>query len=260
MSARRPRVLIVAGHDKSGAGVGADVAALSELPVETVVVVTARTDQDDGALRAVNACPPEAWFDEARAAAAHGIAALKFGLLPGPEHVARAARLVEFVRAREGVALPIVLDPVIRASSGGVFLDAAGVESLRGELLGHDLVLTPNLDEAARIARVPLAPLVSSPAAREDAARLLLGLGAAAVVLKGGHGAEDPVRDLVLERGGRRAWLEHARVAGGKIRGSGCRFASVLAGALALGEALPAAAARAGEHVARRIAGASGPQ
>jgi hydroxymethylpyrimidine/phosphomethylpyrimidine kinase len=254
MAGARPRVLVVAGHDPSGAGVDADLDALGTLPVEAVLVVTARTRQDERAVHAIGARDAEAWLAEARAAARAGVAALKTGLLPGAEHVERAARLVRELRALHGDALPVVVDPVIAASSGGRFLDAAGVEALRGELIGLGVVVTPNLHEAADLAGVPAAALEHGCAARERAAELLLGLGARAVVIKGGHGSEDPVRDLVAAADGTRAWLEHPRTAGGKVRGSGCRFASVLAGALALGRHLPEAAALAGEHVAGRIA------
>lgn len=251
------RVLVVAGHDPSGAGLDADRDALSDLALEFVGVATALTDQDDRGVRSIGAREPSAWGVEAEEHARAGLAALKFGLLPGAAHVARAARLVR--RARAGrTDPPIVLDPVIAASSGARFLDAQGVEALRGELLGLELVVTPNLPEAAELARVPLGDLARDLAARVEVARLLLGLGARAVVLKGGHGLEDPVRDLVLASGASPLWLEHPRTPGGTLRGSGCRFASRLAGLLALGRPLGEAARGAGEFVAARIAARGG--
>lgn len=253
MNTGAPRVLVVAGHDPSGAGVDADRDALGAHAVEVLVVETARTDQDDRGVRAVGARDPAVWSSEARVHIRRGIAGLKFGLLPGAEHVARAAALVAGLRRASSA--PVVVDPVIAASSGARFLDDAAVEALRGELLGLDVVVTPNLPEAAELARVPLRTLEHDLAARVDVARLLLGLGARAVVLKGGHGAEDPVRDLVLAAGEAPVWLAHPRTAGGTLRGSGCRFASHLAGSLALGIPLAAAARAAGERVAARIAG-----
>jgi hydroxymethylpyrimidine/phosphomethylpyrimidine kinase len=247
---RPPRVLVVAGRDPSGAGVDADRDALSSLALSADFVVTAETDQDDRGVRSMGARDPAQWGSEADERAARGISALKLGLLPGTAHVARAARLV----ARLPGGTHVVLDPVIAASSGARFLDTAGVEALRGELLGAGVIVTPNLPEAAELARVPLAELARDPAARIDAARVLLGLGAAGVVLKGGHGHENPVRDLVLVPGFRPVWSEHPRTPGGGIRGSGCRFASRLAGELALGTPLDRAAQAAGEFVAGRIA------
>jgi len=249
-----PRVLVIAGRDPSGAGLDADRDALAEHALEFIGVETARTDQDDRGVRAIGARDPAVWFAETRERADAGVAAVKFGLLPGRAHVTRAAQLVVHLRRTARADLPVVLDPVLAASSGSRFLDADGVEALRGELLGLDLVVTPNLPEAAELARVPLAELARDLAARVEVARLLLGLGARAVVLKGGHGAEDPVRDLVLAAGAGPVWLTHPRTPGGKLRGSGCRFASHLAGSLGLGRPLAEAARAAGEFVAARIA------
>src|SRR5262249_35830318 len=89
--------------------------------------------------------------------------------------------------------------------------------------------------------------------ARADAARILLGLGASAVVLKGGHGEEDPARDLVADADGSETWLEHARTVGGKIRGSGCRFATRLAARLAQGRSLVESARDAASRVTAAI-------
>jgi hydroxymethylpyrimidine/phosphomethylpyrimidine kinase len=95
--------------------------------------------------------------------------------------------------------------------------------------------------------------------ARLDAAEMLIGLGARAVIVKGGHGTEDPVRDLVLERDRPPALVEHARIAGGKIRGSGCRYATRVAARLAQSWTLEDAARDAAAHVSAAIAAARRP-
>jgi len=253
MNAVTPRVLVVAGHDPSGAGLDADRDALQAVGVSAVGVATAHTDQDDRGVRSIGARDADVWLREAIDALREPIQAVKFGLLPGAAHVACAVQLVAHVRRGGRDDLPIVLDPVIAASSGTRFLTRDAVEALRGNLVGLDLVITPNLDEAAELAHVPPASLRNDMSARLDVARLLLGLGARAVVLKGGHGDEEPVRDLVLERDARPVWLEHARVPGGSLRGSGCRFASHLAGGLASGSSLVDAARAAATFVAGRI-------
>jgi hydroxymethylpyrimidine/phosphomethylpyrimidine kinase len=166
--------------------------------------------------------------------------------------LARAAR-----KRRPGIV--IVLDPVIAASSGSRFLDDDTVELLRGELLGEDVIVTPNVAEAAELAQMPAARLARSSsaqsfAARLDCAQFLIGLGARAVIVKGGHGVEDPVLDLVLERDRDPAHIEHARIQGGKIRGSGCRYATRLAARMAQSWTLEMAAKDASEHVSAAIA------
>jgi len=247
------RILVLAGRDPSGAGLDADRDALTGIAVEGLFVATAETDQDDAGVRSIGARDPDTWLAEARLAARSGVRAVKFGLLPGSDAIENAARLV--VELRQTGHVHVVLDPVIAASSGARFLDALDVEVLRGSLLGLDVIVTPNLSEAAELARVPVRELETNLAARIDVARLLTGLGAAAVVLKGGHGHEDPVRDLLLEAGRAPVWFGHRRTPGGKLRGSGCRFATRLAAELALGRPLTVAARSAGEFVAARIAG-----
>lgn len=262
---RRARVLIVAGHDSSGgAGVDADRASLRRLPIEAVCVVTAYTDQDDRSVRALGARPVAEWSAEVHAALAEPeseleFGALKFGLLPGAEHVRAAAEIVRTVRAKYGPRFPVIVDPVLGASSGARFLDCEATIALRRELASAGVILTPNLPEALELAGLSAldggrTQGNDSLALRVRAARILIASGADAVIVKGGHGAEDPVQDLVLSRDGVPHWLRHRRELGGKVRGSGCRFASRLAGELALGRDLESAARAAGRHVARLIA------
>jgi len=257
------QVLIVGGHDPSGAGIDADLAGLRGLPVEGLTVVTARTDQDASRVRSLGARDPEVWMGEARRRARGGIAAIKFGLLPGMEHVLAARDLVRESRALGGPRglggkeFPVVVDPVIRASSGGLFLDADAVEAMRSELTREGVILTPNLPEAAELTGVTADELGESLEARRTAAQFLIDAGARAVIVKGGHGAEDPVRDLIATREGKLTWLARPRVPGGSIRGSGCRYASRLAAGLALGRSLEAAAEEAGRFVAGEIARAA---
>ena len=255
------RVLIVGGHDPSGAGVDADLTALRGLPVEGLVVVTARTDQDAAEVRSIGARDPREWKKEAVDIARKGIAAIKLGLLPGEAHVLAAVELLREIRGTSRLELPAVVDPVIRASSGGLFLDARAVTLVAHELAREGVILTPNLPEAAELAQVPLEELAESFEARRRAAQALLDAGARAVIVKGGHGAEDPVCDLVATKEGSSTWIRRPRIAGGSIRGSGCRFATRLAAELAPGRSLEAAAEAAGAFVAGEIereAGASG--
>lgn len=247
------RVLIVGGHDPSGAGVDADRAGLEGLAVEALTVVTARTDQDASSVHSIGAREPGVWKAEALGQARGGVAAIKFGLLPGSAHVLAARDLLRELRRIARSEVPAVVDPVIRASSGGRFLDPEAVEVLLRELVRESVILTPNLAEAAELTGMEVAELAESLDARRTAARVLLAAGARAVIVKGGHGAEDPARDLIATREGRMTWTSRPRIVGGSIRGSGCRFASRLAAGLALGSTLEAAAEEAGRFVAGEI-------
>lgn len=251
-SARRPRVLVVAGHDPSGAGVDADRAALADLALDVASVVTARTDQDAHGVRSIGAREPSVWLAEARACLA-GVDALKFGLLPGPDHVEAACDLVRAARA-ESPRVMVVVDPVLAASSGGRFLDGRGVDALRTRLFALDVIATPNVPELAELARADARELASSIERRVAAGRTLLASGLLAVVMKGGHGDEDPVHDVWITRDDETPVHRlHPRIVGGKVRGSGCRFASRLAGELASGRTLDHAVRAAAEHVTSAI-------
>lgn len=255
MSPRPTRLLVVAGHDEHGrSGVDADREAARRFDTEASFVVTAWTEQDDEVVRDIGARRAEDWLAEALAAIGPGLSALKFGLLPGRDHVHGAARLIDELRSRSA-ALHVIVDPVLAASSGAVFLDRRGVSSLVEELVPRRIVLTPNLHEAARLCCLLPEELLALDA-RVRAAQHLLELGAEAVLLKGGHASDDPVRDLVLERGKETRWHLHPRVSGRGIRGSGCRYATAVAAQLARGASLAEAAEAAGTWLAERIAAA----
>ena len=250
----RPLVLVIAGSDSSGgAGVDADRDALREFPVEVASVVTAWTRQDESGVVELGAVEPDEWLREARSVIARERpAALKLGLLPGEEAVRAAAELIAELRATEASATPVVLDPVIASSSGHRFLDATALSALH-ELVALGPIVTPNLPEVAELTGRQAGGLLEHASERVAVARELLDAGARAVVLKGGHATESPARDLLVERGRDPVWFEHERLEGRSIRGSGCRFASALAGALACGRTLEEAARAAGELVLERL-------
>lgn len=245
-TAARPVVVVVGGHDPSGAGITADVSALASMPVSTHSVVTAWTEQDQHGVRALGARPVQEWLRELsdlldKWDVKQSACALKFGLLPGLEHVRAAAAFVRTLPPE----IAVVVDPVLAASSGGRFLDAAAVTAMRVELCSLPILLTPNVSELAELAECAADQLALTVDRRAEAALRLMARGCRGLVAKGGHGLEDPVLDLVLWRAGgelHRAELRHPRLAGAKIRGSGCRYASRLAGELALGRDVATAA------------------
>lgn len=246
-----PRVLLVAGHDPTqGAGIDADRQAVEAHGAEAVTVVTALTDQDGERVHGLGGRDPGAWLAEARAVLTPAPDALKSGLLPGADHVRALARLLDELHP----AIPVVVDPVLAASGGEVFLDGPGIEVLLAEVIPRGVALTPNLPEAARLTGLPEEHLQEDLEARVEAAARLIRLGASLVCLKGGHGHEDPVQDLVLAAGEPPAWAEHPRLAGRSLHGSGCRFAAALATLLAGGAGPLEAAREAGTWVAGLLA------
>lgn len=247
----RPRVWIFAGHDPSGgAGVDADAQAVRAAGADPVVCRTADTDQDESGVRAVRPRAIEEWSAEAALALeSQSTGALKFGLLPNAAAVHAAA---DTCRAASARGLPVVVDPVLAPTRGESFLDATGVAALLSDLLSAGPVLTPNIPELARLAEASPSELEVDWKARESAAQRLLARGAVGLVVKGGHGNEDPLHELLVTRQGTRVW-RRPRIQAAGIRGSGCRFASFLAARLALGEPLSTAVPAAGEHLAGLI-------
>ena len=244
---RSLRVLVVAGRDSTGgAGLDADAEALKAFGVEPLAVCTAETEQGPDGLIALGARPVEDWSHEAREHLEAGVQAIKFGLLPGVASIAAAAEL-----CASAPGIPVILDPVLGPSAGGEFLDADGRAALVELLPRLRAHLTPNLVEAAALLGWTEVP--ESREDRERAARELLALGAAAVLLKGGHGGEDPLCDLWVSRADGARWIERRREPGPGIRGSGCRLASAFAAGLARGRNPVQAAKEAGDWVAQRI-------
>ena len=247
ISSEVKRVLVVAGRDSSGgAGVDADLDAARLCGASLGVVVTAETVQDARGLVELGARSPEDWKAEAMAQVESGVSAIKFGLLPGVDHIEAAAELISNARALQP-DLAVVVDPVIAPTHGGRFLDEAGLLALKEVLLATGCVLTPNLDEAAELTGRRIEELNRDLGARIKAAEELLERGARGVVLKGGH-AEGALMDLVCEEGSEPRWLPFERVLG-ELRGTGCRHATLLAWGLGSGESLFDAASEAGAQV-----------
>lgn len=252
---RRTRLLAIGGVDSSGrAGLDADRDAALHFDADCEAFVTADTVQDEGGVRAV--APRRFWWYDAGYAIEDGVDAVKLGLLPDLEAMHGAAQLVGHARSA-GFELPVVVDTVIAASSGTRFWGEPELRAFRRTVLRSGPIVTPNLPELAELAEVPLGSLACDVEARIAAARVLLRLGARAVVVTGGHGLEDPVVDLAVPMGAEALAVARARLPGPGIRGSGCRFATALA--IGLGRRLPLGEAvrAAGDFVASRIRAAS---
>ncbi|MDP6837646.1 MAG: bifunctional hydroxymethylpyrimidine kinase/phosphomethylpyrimidine kinase [Planctomycetota bacterium] len=258
-TARVPlRLLLIGGEDSSGrAGLGADretVALLSrDLPpgmtLSALTVPTAHTVQSGMELHELGARKAEEWGAEVRHILADpqkSPAAAKFGLLPGRAHLEMAAEIIRELAPR----CPVVLDPVAGTSGGSPFLSRSDLSFLLEHVLPAGPILTPNIPEAALLTASDPRQLASDPAPRLDAAASLLRAGAAAVLLKGGHGIEDQIQDLLAQPGSEPSWIRHPRIPGPGLRGSGCRHASALAVGLAQGQSLIQAARGASAHLA----------
>jgi hydroxymethylpyrimidine/phosphomethylpyrimidine kinase len=240
--ADRDTVLVIGGSDCSGgAGIARDLRTLSDHSMHGVAVVTAVTAQTHAEVRGVHLVPPEFIGDQITAAlASNAVRAIKIGMLG----TARAVEAVAAHLPRNG--MPIVLDPVLAASSGGCLLDDSGKAALVERLLPLATLITPNVPEAALLLG---APVTTDPAALTRYGIELLKLGPAAVLVKGGHGEGDEAIDLLMSTAGDAVTLSGPRLPG-TLRGTGCALASAIAVGLASERSLNMACREAKRYVA----------
>ncbi|MFD1796541.1 hydroxymethylpyrimidine/phosphomethylpyrimidine kinase [Paracoccus aurantiacus] len=235
-------ILVIAGTDSSGgAGLSRDTAISTALHCSVRPVVTAVTVQTDKALSAIQPMPAGLVAAQIRAALSDDTPrAVKIGMTATPA-IAEAI----FTELQD-CALPIVIDPVLDASSGGRL--TGGAPDWR--LLRLARLLTPNLPEAAA--------LTHSLPVEDDAdiaaqAHQILDRGVGAVLVKGGHGAGNVITDHLFQQGSH-IRLSCTRIARGR-RGTGCALSTAIACHLARGMDLGAACHAAKEHVTRWIGG-----
>lgn len=217
--------LSIAGSDSSGgAGIAADLKTFAAWHAYGMAVITAVTAQNTRGVQAIHPVPADIVAAQLRALREDvRIDTIKLGMTGSAFVVMTVA---EFLRSVE--AVPVVVDPVMLASTGAALSTDAAVDCLRSELLPLATVLTPNLPEAARLLDEPLAESVDAMVRQ---ARRLLELGPRWVLLKGGHlpGASS-VDVLVGPDGVLR--LSGPRAATPNTHGTGCTLASAIAALL----------------------------
>jgi hydroxymethylpyrimidine/phosphomethylpyrimidine kinase len=226
-------VLFIGGMDSSGgAGLLRDAATAQALGSRCRVAVTAVTAQSDGRVAAVLPMPPELVAAQIGLAGEGGISAAKLGMLAN-------GAVVRAVASTLPLGVPLVLDPVLQASSGGPLLDEAGCLAMLDLLLPRTSVLTPNLPELGILAcRLGLA---------------LLARGVGAVLVKGGHDSAADFCEDRLYRPGQAVARFRSRRWPGTLRGTGCQLASAIAVGLSAGLGLAEAVAGGKSQIEKRF-------
>jgi hydroxymethylpyrimidine/phosphomethylpyrimidine kinase len=243
-----PIAVAIAGSDSGGgAGIQADLKTFAALGVYGASVVTALTAQNTKGVFGIHQVPAD--FIAAQIDAVFSdleVAAVKIGMLGDAAAIGAVMAGLARHRFRN-----VVLDPVMIASSGDALLRDDAVAALR-KLIGQARVVTPNLPEAAALLGVPPARDESAMAAQ---AQKLLALGAAAVLLKGGHGAGAESADLLAE-GETVTRYAAPRIASQNTHGTGCTLSSAIAAGLAKGLPLSTAVGEAKQYVSAAIVAA----
>ncbi|MFC3613515.1 bifunctional hydroxymethylpyrimidine kinase/phosphomethylpyrimidine kinase [Lutimaribacter marinistellae] len=237
--------LTIAGSDSGGgAGIQADLKAMSALGVYGASVITAVTAQNTRAVTAVHPVPLDVIADQIAAVLSDlDVAAVKIGMLATPEIIDTVAKGLEKYRG------PIVLDPVMVAKSGDSLLASDAIEALRARLVPRATVLTPNLPEAVAL----LGEAETSDVHAQGSA--LRAMGAQAVLMKGGHAQGATCTDLLVSGDGVMEFTA-PRLPTRNTHGTGCTLSSAIAAGLARGMPLPDAVRAAHTYLQGAIAAA----
>jgi hydroxymethylpyrimidine/phosphomethylpyrimidine kinase len=246
MSASIPVALTIAGSDSSaGAGIQADLKTFSALGVYGLTAVTCVVAETPGRVSQIEGVSAALIRDQIEVLLrSFPVAAIKIGLLFSAEIVAEVARTLRRYPAR-----PLVIDPVMVATSGDPLLQNDAIEIYERELFPLAALLTPNLSEAARLS----GKLIQDPSGMRDAGAILTEKYGVPVLLKGGHLSGDRAIDLLFADD---TVTEFSATfcRGVSTHGTGCTYSAAIAAGLAKGLAIEAAIRRAKEFVSATIA------
>jgi len=256
----RPVVLSIAGYDpSSGAGVTADVKTAAAMGCYAVTCITALTLQSTQGVFGLDPVRPELVRDTIfRLAEDLEIAAVRIGMLGSARVAETVAECIQEFALRN-----VVLDPVLRSSSGSKLIDDEGIEVIRRRLMPLCTVITPNTEEAVALAGMDYQNCSSGDSTDEirnrqrKLAERLHQLGAKAVVITGGDLSK--LSDLLsfYQHGAvEQRVFEDERIESRATHGTGCAFATALACGVAHGKELPAAVREAKDFVRKAIAAA----
>ena len=251
MPEKQPVVLSIAGFDpSSGAGITADIKTIAAHGCYGVTCVTAMTVQSTSGVRRVEALDPALVTDTLRELASDvQIDAVRIGML-GSGKVAKAvADFLSGAKGKSGLT-NVVLDPILKSSSGADLLDSSGAKMLKDRLLPLCDVVTPNIDEASALTGKGVRELEDM----KEACAALHELGAPAVVITGGH--LDKAIDLLsfkTKHGLEQEIFKADRQKSNSTHGTGCAFATALACHLAMDRGLAEATLLAKTYVTAAI-------
>ena len=246
----RPIALTIAGSDSGGgAGIQADLKTFEAFGVFGTSAITAVTAQNTVGVMRAEILDAALVVEQIEAVAADlRPAALKTGMLGNASIVRAVGDAVSRLDLR-----PLVVDPVMVATSGDRLLDADAVAVVRDALLPRCEVVTPNLPETELLT----GERVRTREEMRRAARRLVELGAGAALVKGGHLEGETVVDVFWD-GTTETVLEHDRLPGANTHGTGCTLSAAIVAGLALSGDLQSAVADAIDYTRRAIAGAPG--
>ncbi len=246
-----PVALTIAGSDSSaGAGVQADLKTFSALGVYGLTAVTCVVAEIPGKVSRIEPVSTELVREQIAILCRNfPIAAAKTGLLHTAEIVEAVARTIADLFANSANRFPLVIDPVITATSGDRLLELSAIERYKKELFPLAALLTPNLDEAEKLMGEPIRDLQ----AMHKAGHKMQKKYGVSVLLKGGHLTGKHAVDLLFA-GDKISEFSAPFVSGVATHGTGCIYSAAITAGLASGLSLEAAIRRAKKYVTESIA------
>jgi hydroxymethylpyrimidine/phosphomethylpyrimidine kinase len=240
-----PVALTIAGSDNSaGAGAQADLKTFTALGVYGLTAITCVVAEVPGKVSAIHPVPAAIVGEQIRLSlASFPVAAVKTGMLYSTEIVETVCDLLD------GMTMPLVVDPVMVATSGASLLRPEAIELYRRRLFPRATVVTPNMDEVGVLTGRPVRTLDDM----REAGLELAALHGSAWLLKGGHLAGGEAVDLLFRPDGKVSEFRSARIQGVSTHGTGCTTSAAIAAGLAHGQDLEEAVGQAKRLVTAAI-------
>jgi len=250
-AARVPVALTIAGSDSSaGAGIQADLKTFSALGVYGLTAVTCIVAEIPGKVSRIKPLSSGIVREQIEVLVKNfHIGAIKTGLLCSAEVISAVANTIRGTSRMSAPRIPVVIDPVIVATSGDSLLEPAAIEAYEKELFPLATLITPNLDEAERLLGTEIKDRQSMHRAGKELEREF----GTAILLKGGHLAGAAALDLLFVD---RKVVEFSApfVTGVETHGTGCTYSAAITAGIASGLSLEKAIGRAKKFVTEAIA------
>lgn len=236
--------LSIAGSDCSGgAGIQADIKTMSALGVFGMSVIVSVVAENTSRVVSISDVPPQIIADQIDAVFEDiRVDAVKVGMLSTPECMETVASKIRQYAPRH-----VVIDPVMYAKNGCPLMREESIGTLISTVIPQATLLTPNIPEAEKIAGMK----IETELDMRDAAVRIAGIGADAVLVKGGHYMGD-ARDVLFDGKDFHVYVTQ-RINTRNTHGTGCTLSSAIASYLALGESVPDAVAKAKDYVTGAI-------
>ena len=220
-----PKILIIAGSDSGGgAGIQADIKAITYFKAYAMTAVTAITAQNTIGVQSIYPLPKEIVMNQIQSVLSDlSPDVIKIGMLADIEIINYLSKNIRNFK--------IVLDPVMVATSGDVLVDEKVISSIKNTLIEKSFLITPNIHEAEILSDIRIKNLDD----QIDAAKKLLNLGCKNVLIKGGHGNSDEINDVLISSNGDEHIFKSNKIKSSNTHGTGCSLASAIASNIGLG-------------------------